>query len=197
MEKTDQTLDLPSPHSSHNSEQYVPQITHHKLTGHYYVQWSQSVLMFICGRSKEEYLNGGAKEPKLDDLSHKEWKATDSMVKTWLISSMNQEISEDFLMCHTAADIWDEARSTYSSSDNTSELFETESLVYELHQGDKNVTQFYSQLTRMWQKIDLYEKHNWACSDDKQLFNRVTETKRVFKFLSGLNKELDEKVEER
>ncbi|EXB64488.1 hypothetical protein L484_006725 [Morus notabilis] len=33
-------------------------ITGHKLNGQNYLQWSQSVMMFICGRGKDEYLNG-------------------------------------------------------------------------------------------------------------------------------------------
>ncbi|RVW46448.1 hypothetical protein CK203_067320 [Vitis vinifera] len=31
-------------------------ITGHKLNGHNYLQWSQSVLLFICGKGKDEYL---------------------------------------------------------------------------------------------------------------------------------------------
>ncbi|XP_075490971.1 uncharacterized protein LOC142529341 [Primulina tabacum] len=101
----------------------------------------------------------------VDDPSYKTWKANDSM---------------------------EAAQLTYSCTENTSELFATESLLYELRQGDSTVTQFFSDLTRLWQKIDLYDNHKWTCSDDSILYNKVVETKRVFKFLSGLNKELDD-----
>ncbi|RVW21682.1 hypothetical protein CK203_099910 [Vitis vinifera] len=35
-------------------------ITGHKLNGHNYLQWSQSVLLFICGKGKDEYLTRAA-----------------------------------------------------------------------------------------------------------------------------------------
>ncbi|RVW37376.1 hypothetical protein CK203_087733 [Vitis vinifera] len=37
----------------------------HKLNGHNYLQWSQSVLLFICGKGKDEYLTEEAVMPKL------------------------------------------------------------------------------------------------------------------------------------
>ncbi|RVX00220.1 Retrovirus-related Pol polyprotein from transposon RE1 [Vitis vinifera] len=39
-------------------------ITRHKLNGHNYLQWSQSVLLFICGKGKDEYLTGEAAMPE-------------------------------------------------------------------------------------------------------------------------------------
>ncbi|RVW40619.1 hypothetical protein CK203_079174 [Vitis vinifera] len=39
-------------------------ITGHKLNGHNYLQWSQSVLLFICGKGKDEYLTGEAAMPE-------------------------------------------------------------------------------------------------------------------------------------
>ena len=37
---------------------------------------------------------------------------------------MNNDIDENFLLFGTAKDIWDAAKETYSSSENTSELFQ-------------------------------------------------------------------------
>lgn len=42
-------------------------ITGHKLNGNNYLQWSQSVMMFICGKGKDDYLSGVAAPPKADD----------------------------------------------------------------------------------------------------------------------------------
>ncbi|RVX16235.1 Retrovirus-related Pol polyprotein from transposon TNT 1-94 [Vitis vinifera] len=49
------------------------------------------------------------------------------MIMSWLINSMNNDIGENFLLFGTAKDIWDAAKETYSSSENTSELFQVES----------------------------------------------------------------------
>ncbi|RVW34517.1 Copia protein [Vitis vinifera] len=100
-------------------------ITRHKLNGHNYLQWSQSVLLFICGKGKDEYLTGEAVMPETTEPGFRKWKIENSMIMSWLINSMNNDIGENFLLFGTAKDIWDAAKETYSSSENTSELSAT------------------------------------------------------------------------
>ena len=122
--------------------------------------------MFICGKSKEEFLNGQAVSPPEDDATFKSWKANNNMVMSWLVNSMIPEIGENFLLYSTAAEIWEAAKITFSSYENSSEVFETESILYELKQGELSVTQYFSALTRQWQKIDLIDNHQWKCPTD-------------------------------
>ncbi|CAH9120755.1 unnamed protein product [Cuscuta epithymum] len=185
------STETPQSSSTINSDHFSTQITNHKLNGQNYLQWSQSVRMFICGKSKEDFLSITA-APKEDDPSFKSWKANNNMVMSWLINSMTPDIGENFLLYSTAAEIWEAAGITFSSSENTSEVFETESILHELRQGDMSVTQFFTSLNKLWQKIDLIDTHRWKCPEDEKLFRSIVEKKRVFKFLSGLNKDLDD-----
>ncbi|RVW87743.1 Retrovirus-related Pol polyprotein from transposon RE1 [Vitis vinifera] len=123
-------------------------ITGHKLNGHNYLQWSQSVLLFICSKGKDEYLTREAAMPKTTELGFRKWKIENSMIMSWLINSMNNDIGENFLLSGTAKDIWDAAKETYSSSENTSELFQVESALHDFRQGEQSVTQYYNTLTR-------------------------------------------------
>jgi len=84
------------------------------------------------------------------------------------------------------------AREIFSNLEDVSELFETENTLHDLRQGEMYVIQFFSSLTHLWQKIDLYEHYQWTCPEDAKLYRRILETKRVFKLLSGLNKDLEE-----
>jgi hypothetical protein len=68
------------------------------------------------------------------------------MVMSWLINSITNEIGENFLLYETAEEIWDAARETYSSSENTSELFEIDAAMHDLRQGDLSVTQYFNTL---------------------------------------------------
>ncbi|RVW51326.1 Retrovirus-related Pol polyprotein from transposon RE1 [Vitis vinifera] len=105
---------------------------------------------------------------------------------------MNNDIGENFLLFGTAKDIWDAAKETYSSSENTSELFQVESALHDFRQGEQSVTQYYNTLTRYWQQLDLFETHSWKCSDDAATYRQIVEQKRLFKFFLGLNRELDD-----
>ena len=105
-------------------------ITSHKLNGNNYLQWSQSVILFIRGKGKEDYLTGAALSPEATDPNRKLWIAKNSMVMSWLLNSMTNEIGEIFLLYETASDIWLATEETYSSTDNTSELFGIESALH-------------------------------------------------------------------
>ncbi|KAL3523023.1 hypothetical protein ACH5RR_015857 [Cinchona calisaya] len=85
-----------------------------------------------------------------------------------------------------------EAKELYSSKENTSEIFEVESVLHDLLQRELNVTQYYGILTRYWQWLDVFEEYHWECPNDARRFKEIVEKKRIFKFLMGLNKNLDE-----
>ncbi|KAK0584996.1 hypothetical protein LWI29_021933 [Acer saccharum] len=79
------------PHPTHMS------ITSHKLNGHNYLPWSQSVMMFICGKGKDDFVTGVAESPGVELPAYKQWKTDNSMVMSWLINSMTNDIGENFL----------------------------------------------------------------------------------------------------
>lgn len=169
-----------------------PSITCHKLNGRNFLSWSQSVLLFICGRGKDDHLTGKAACSDSNDQKFKTWRSENSMVMSWLINSMNPDTGENFLLYGTAQEIWDAARETYSFEENTSELFAIESILHDLRQEEKSVTSYFTALTRQWQESDMFDLHAWKCPDDEQIYRDIVEKKRVFQFLLGLNDTLDD-----
>ncbi|KAL5567177.1 hypothetical protein UlMin_030341 [Ulmus minor] len=179
----------PNSHESMDSS-HLP-ITGHKLNGKIFLQWSQSVMMFICGKGKDDYLTGVAVPPAKEDPKFKRWKAENNMVMSWLINSMNNDIGENCLLYETANEIWDAAKETYSDNENTTELFEIKGTLHDLRQGDLPVTVYFNLLTRYWRQLDMFEIHEWNCPTDGAKYIEIVEKKRVYKFLLGLNKNLD------
>jgi len=149
-------------------------------------------MMFICGKGKDDYLTGEAVMPETSDPGFRKWKTENNMIMSWLINSMNNDIGENFLLFGTAKEIWDAARETYSSHENTAELFQIETILQDFRQGDQTVNQYFNTLTRHWQHLDLFEIYSWKCPDDLALYKKIVEQKRIFKFLLGLNKDLDQ-----
>ena len=72
--------EAPVPASSGGSDGAILPITGHKLNGLNYLQWSQSVKMFVCGRGKEDYLTGDAAPLTKEDPKFKVWKSESNMV---------------------------------------------------------------------------------------------------------------------
>lgn len=63
---------------------------------------------------------------------------------------MVNEIGEKFLFYRIANEIWDATKETYSNFENTFELFEVESILHDLRQGELLVTQHFNSLTQYW-----------------------------------------------
>ena len=55
-------------------------ITGHTLNGYNYLQWSQSVLLFICGKGKDEYLTREAAMLETTEPGFRKWKIENSMI---------------------------------------------------------------------------------------------------------------------
>ena len=96
---------------------------------------------------------------------------------------------------NTAKEIWDAAQETYSDVDDTSAIFEIKSLIHDLRQGNSTVTEYFNILTRYWQQLDIYEETKWSCTEDSTQYKSLVEKERIYKFLLGLNKDLEKYVE--
>ena len=142
--------------SEQNSHPNLP-ITGHKLTGRNFLQWSKSMLIYIRGKDKDEYLTEGITKPAKEVAGYRKWKTENNLVMSWLLNSMNNDISENFLLFEMAKEIWDAAKETFSTTDNTAELFAVEGILHDLRQGEETVTQYFTKLTRLWQQVDTFD----------------------------------------
>ena len=123
-------------------------ITGYKLTGYNVNQWSHSVIIFICGKGKEDYLKGTAVQPEESNFDFRKWKVENNMVMSWLLNSMTNETGENFLYYKTTKEIWDAVRETYSNKDNTSTVFEIKGILQDLKQGEQSITEYFNVLVR-------------------------------------------------
>ncbi|KAL5812327.1 hypothetical protein ACOSQ3_027277 [Xanthoceras sorbifolium] len=97
-------------------------ITSYKLSGQNYLQWSQSVLLYICSREKEGYLTNEVTKSEEKANGYRTWKKDNREVMSWLINSMMPNSGENFILYETAAEVWEAAKETYSHKDNAPEL---------------------------------------------------------------------------
>ncbi|KAL4297144.1 hypothetical protein GQ457_12G028170 [Hibiscus cannabinus] len=133
-----------------------------------------------------------SQKPNSTDPGYEKWIQENSMVMSWLTNTMTPSIGGNFLLYTTAKDIWDAAKETYSNSDNVAELFRIECQAANLKQEGMDVTIYYNTMTRFWQQIDLYESSDWTNAADAALYKKKVDQKRIFQFLNGLHKGLDD-----
>lgn len=153
-----------SPSITLNTESFQNiSITSHKLNGNNFLQWSQSVKLFIRGRGKFGYLSSTTTKPAEEDEESERWEAENSMIMSWLINSMDPSVGRTYLFLTTAHDIWNAVNETYSDLGNAGQWFELKTRLWRLKQGEKTVTQYYTDLKTLWQEVDMFSDYEWSC----------------------------------
>lgn len=46
--------------------------------------------------------------------------------------------------------------------------------------------------TKYWQQLDIYANIEWKCTDDDKIYKKLVKKDKIFQFLLGLSKNLDE-----
>ncbi|XP_039004046.1 uncharacterized protein LOC120130986 [Hibiscus syriacus] len=167
-------------------------ITCHRLNGENYIAWSQSVRLFITSRQKQQYLSDNMPILNPSNPQYDNWLTENTTIMSWLLNSMLPDINANFMFYTTASKIWNAAKETYSNQENSSSLFSIECRINDLKQGDLTVMEYFTQLSRLWQQIDLLETPAWQTGVDAKLYKGLLEKQRIFQFLSGLSVSLDD-----
>ncbi|KAK9085659.1 hypothetical protein Sjap_026070 [Stephania japonica] len=114
------------------------------------------VKLLIRGRGKFDYLTSTNGRPTEKDEGSAKWEAENSMIMSWLINSMDSSIGRTYLFLPTAHDIWTAVNETYSDLGNAGQWFELKTRLWRLKQGEKTVTQYYTDLKTLWQEVDMF-----------------------------------------
>ena len=112
--------------------------------------------MYIRGQGKIGYITGDKKAPAANDSMFDKWDAENSMVMTWLVNSMEEDISSNYMCYTTAQELWDNVSQMYSDLGNQSQVFELTLKLGEIRQGDDSVTKYFNSLKRLWQDLDIF-----------------------------------------
>lgn len=105
--------------------------------------------MVIRGRGKLGYINGSKPKPAETDPTFSTWDAENSIVMAWIINSMNDEISQNFMLYPTAKTMWDAVSRRYSDLENSTQMCDLRDTARSLKQGDLSVTQYFNSLTKL------------------------------------------------
>ena len=114
------------------------------------------------------------------------------MVMTWLVNSMEEDISKNYMCYSTAKELWDSVTEMYSDLGNKSQIYELTLQAKEIRQGGNNVTKYFHSLKQVWQDLDLFNTYKWNSAEDAKHHEQGVEEGRIFQFLAGLKEELDE-----
>ena len=182
------SMEISQPSTVHSSML----ITRHRLTGQNFLEWAQSVKLAIDGKGRLGYLTGEVKQPKVGDEGYTIWRSENSLVMAWLLNSMEASIAKPHMFLKTAKEVWDSVRETYSDRENASQVFELKTKLWQSRKVGRDVTTYYNEMVALWQELDQYNEDTWESAADCAKQKKREENDRVYVFLAGVNRDLDE-----
>ncbi|XP_072078063.1 uncharacterized protein [Arachis hypogaea] len=151
--------------------------------------------MYIRGRGKIGYLTCERSQPSVTDPQYNMWDTENFMVMTWMVNSMEDDISSNYMYYTTAKELWDRVKEMYSNLGNKSQIYELTINAREIQQGSDNVTKYFHTLKQVWQDLNYFNNYKWNSATNAKHHQQTVEEGKIFQFLARLNVELDEVCE--
>lgn len=107
-----------SPYHLHHSENANSGVVTPLLDRHNYHTWSRAFLMSLSIQNKVGFIDGSLPKPTGDDTKIKSWMRNNTIIMSWLIHSVSNEIKSTVLYLSNAHEAWDKLKVRYAQPDD-------------------------------------------------------------------------------
>ncbi|KAK4393927.1 hypothetical protein Sango_1863500 [Sesamum angolense] len=164
------------------------------LNGNNWLSWSRSMRITLEGRDKLRYIDGTCARLADGSANLRQWRITDSMVRTWILNTLSKDIVNAYLYAASARSLWLDLEARYGECDD---LFFTKfkgDWVYDT--GESDVTAYYTSMKQLWDELAclmppvLCSCGKCTCGSNKAKTDQI-EASQLIQFLTGLNESYD------
>ncbi|KAJ0720009.1 putative RNA-directed DNA polymerase [Helianthus annuus] len=189
-EGTSQTLisklDIGDPLYLHPSDSSSMTIVGIKLKGtENYRVWPSAMKLALEAKNKFGFIDGKCKKSTDDLILSSQWDRCNSVVLTWLLNSVSEELYLGQIFSKLASEVWLDLKETYDKVDG--------SVVYDLYkkincisQNGSSVSEYYHKLNTMWKQFDAMVQLP-TCSCNAAIDCNDFSTLKLMQFLIGLD----------
>ncbi|KAL0430968.1 UNVERIFIED_CONTAM: Retrovirus-related Pol polyprotein from transposon RE1 [Sesamum radiatum] len=165
------------------------------LNGNNWLSWSRSVRIALEGRDKLGYIDGTCVRPTDESPDLKQWKITDSMVRTWILHTLSKDIVNAYLYATSARTLWLDLEARYGECDGPL-LYRVQREIGSMTQGNRTVTAYYTTLRQLWDELVCLKppamcKCGRCICGSNDAKKEEMEASQLIQFLTGLNESYD------
>ncbi|XP_076929081.1 uncharacterized protein LOC143593292 [Bidens hawaiensis] len=125
-----------------------------KLTGtENYSMWSNSMELALLVKNKLGFVDGTCVKPVGDDALSKQWERCNSIVLSWILNSISEELYVGQIFSKVVSVVWQDLKETYQKIDS-SVIFNLHKKITTLNQSGSSVSDYYHKLNSMWHQFD-------------------------------------------
>ncbi|KAL2939151.1 Retrovirus-related Pol polyprotein from transposon TNT 1-94 [Bienertia sinuspersici] len=159
-----------------------------------YRSWKRSMEIALCSKRKIGFVTGTEKRDNGDPVKAEAWDTCNSMVISWLLASVTDQIKRAVMFTGTAEDIWKQLEATYSVA-NGSRKYQLCKAMYELKQNNKKIADYYTDFKCLWEEFDALKDYPPITRMNNEMTAYISAVKKeedeqkLFQFLNGLKEQ--------
>ncbi|GJX51719.1 LysM domain receptor-like kinase 3, partial [Tanacetum coccineum] len=152
-----------------------------------YKVWSAAIKHALHTKNKLGFITGKCERPTDDDvLRQEQWDRCNSVVLSWILGCVTQELYIGQIYSSNAKDVWDELEETYSKTDG-SVIYNMHFKVHTFTQSGLSLAEYYHKFNSQWIQYDaLVDLPKCTCDTAKKL-KKHDQLIRLRQFLMGLD----------
>lgn len=149
----DPSVDPTSPYYIHPSDNPSMKLVSLKFDGTFYNDWSRSMLISLSAKNKTGFVDGTLVKPIATAASYKACERCNSMLISWILGVLDQNIARSVLYFTTAREIWLNLEERFGQSSGTL-LFEIQQSLSDIKQGSDSVSTYYTKIKMIWDQLN-------------------------------------------
>ncbi|GKD68122.1 putative transcription factor interactor and regulator CCHC(Zn) family protein [Tanacetum coccineum] len=162
-------------------------LEHHWLSGtENYNVWSHAMILALETKNKLGFINGKCTRSNSDELLMSQWDRCNSVVLSWILGSVTEELYMGQIFSKLAMEVWDELKETYDKIDG-SVTFNLLQRIQTLKQNGAPVFEYYHKLNSLWRQYDGMIKLPECTCDANKKFKEHNDLIKLIQFLMGLD----------
>lgn len=180
-------LDFANPLYLHPSDTSNASIINMKLKGtENYSIWANAMELALTVKNKIGFIDGTEIKDFDNDVLGKQWDRCNSVVLSWILNSISEELYSGQVFSKIAKDVWDELKETYSKIDG--------SVIYNLYkqinstvQDGSPISDYYHKLNSLWRQYDILTKLPKCTCNSSAAITEFDNRLKLMQFLMGLD----------
>ncbi|KAL0451845.1 UNVERIFIED_CONTAM: hypothetical protein Slati_1162600 [Sesamum latifolium] len=161
------------------------------FNGNNWLSWSRSVRIALEGHDRLGFIDGSCAKPDEGAADLKQWRITDSMVRTWILNTISKDIVNAYLYAASARSLWLELEARYGEFDGPL-LYKIRRELGSMMQGNLSVTAYYTNMKQLWDELVCLRPpamctcEKCTCGSNRAKTAEIEEDQ-LIQFLTGLN----------
>lgn len=108
-------------------------------------------------KNKLGFIDGSCPRPKNDIVLERQWDKCNSVVLSWILSSLTEDLFLGQVFSKESSKVWEELKETYDKVDGSS-TFNLYQQINAFSQNGSSVSEYYHKLNFLWRQFDALVK---------------------------------------